>query len=143
MTSTQSATAIRRNPILSPLHVLVVDDDAFIRDMLADMLDTLGVGRVSAASDGTRAVAALESPHSQPDVIICDLNMPGKDGFEVMELIAGKGYRGAVIVLSGMNERVLNSAAVMGRFHRLKVTGVLQKPVAPQALGQALVKAAS
>lgn len=126
MPTTDLATAT------ASLHVLLVDDDPFTHELLGTMLRSLGVTRVSTASDGTRGVAALKS--SAPDLIICDLHMPGMDGFQVMEAMAGAGYRGAVILLSGMEERVLNSAALMGRFHHLQLLGVVHKPVSREAL---------
>jgi CheY-like chemotaxis protein len=126
---------------LSSLHVLLVDDDSFMLELLASMLRKLGVGRVALAADGQRAVAAFEAGRAVPDLIICDINMPGKDGFQVMEEISAKGYKGAVVLLSGMTARVLNSAALMGRFHHLNVLGVLQKPVSREGLGELLVRA--
>lgn len=124
---------------LSQLHVLVIDDDSFMIELLAKMLGTLGVGRVSSAGDGERGLACLGGLRA-PDVVICDLHMPGKDGFEVMEAISAAGYGGGVILLSGMSSRVLNSAALMGKFHHLNLLGVLQKPASKQALADALHK---
>lgn len=118
------------------LNVLLVDDDPFTHELLGSMLRSLGVTRVSSASDGTRGVAALKG--SAPDLVVCDLHMPGMDGFQVMEAMAAEGYRGAVILLSGMEERVLNSAALMGRLHHLKLLGVVHKPVSRQALSDLL-----
>lgn len=128
---------------LSALTVLVVDDDSFMLELLGSMLRQLGVTRVTVAADGQRGIAAFDQAVLPPDVVICDINMPGKDGFEVMEHIGLGGYRGGVILLSGMNSRVLNSAALMGRFHHLDVLAVLTKPAPRLALRDALAKAAS
>ncbi len=121
------------------LHILLVDDDPFTHELLGGMLRTLGVTRVSSASDGERGVAALRS--GAPDLVICDLHMPGMDGFQVMEAMAAAGYRGCVILLSGMEERVLHSAALMGRFHHLKLLGVVHKPVSREALAELVAQA--
>ncbi len=134
------------NPISSPsplsaLHVLLVDDDSFMLELLDTMVRKLGVSRVGQAADGQRALAAFDGGKVPPDLIICDINMPGKDGFQVMEEIGAKGYKGSVVLLSGMTSRVLNSAALMGRFHHLNVLGVLQKPVSREALGDLLSRA--
>ena len=50
------------------------------------------------------------------------------------------GYN-AVILLSGMDERTLNSAALMGRFHHLNVLGVVAKPVSRSALTELVSRA--
>lgn len=122
------------------LHVLLVDDDSFTQDLLASMLRKLGVVQISSAADGESGSAALRGG-ALPDLVICDLNMPGKDGFQLMEAMAASGYRGAVVLLSGMQPRVLNSAAVMGRFHQLNVLDVVAKPVARAVLADLLGRA--
>ncbi len=63
-------------------HALVVDDEAVLREALADMLHAEGF-RVSRAEDG---VAALEQiAAARPDIVLLDLMMPRLDGFAVLE----------------------------------------------------------
>lgn len=126
---------------LAGLHVLLVDDDAFIHEMLGAMLRKLGASRISIASDGTEGIAALNGKAGVPDIVICDLHMPGVDGFQVMEAMAAANFNGAVMLLSGMEQRVLNSASLMGRFHQLNLLGVVQKPVSQRALSELMAKA--
>ncbi|NHZ42873.1 MULTISPECIES: response regulator [Massilia] len=137
MTATSTPTT------LAALHVLLVDDDPFMLELLGSMLNKLGVTRVSQAADGERGVAALASGRGMPDVVICDIHMPGKDGFQVMEAMAAGGYKGAVVLLSGMDARTLNSAALMARFHHLNVLGVMTKPVSRAALADLLARVRS
>lgn len=132
-TTTPAATPAER-----PKSVLLVDDDAFMLDFLRDMLNDVGVRDVRTARDGGDALRALQSPASHPDMVICDLNMPGKDGFLLLEELAARHFKGRVVVVSGMDARTLNSAALMGRFHRLRLAGVLAKPVQEHALVAAL-----
>jgi CheY-like chemotaxis protein len=61
-------------------NVLVVDDDPLIREVLTTVLD-LEELRVSTAPDGASALAMVA--HDRPDVVICDVMMPGMDGLEV------------------------------------------------------------
>ncbi|WBQ10757.1 response regulator transcription factor [Hyphomonadaceae bacterium ML37] len=63
-----------------PHHVLVVDDDDRIRELLARFLREKGL-RVSPAPDGARALALMEQISF--DLVILDVMMPGLDGFEV------------------------------------------------------------
>ncbi len=59
-------------------HVLVVDDDAIIRDMARESLTEAGF-RVSDAEDGVQTLQALEQ--LRPDIILLDVVMPEMDGF--------------------------------------------------------------
>ena len=61
--------------------VLVVDDDASVRTMLAYLFDDEGY-EVQEASDGAEALAALEA--DPPDCMVLDLMMPKVDGVEVL-----------------------------------------------------------
>ena len=64
--------------------VLVVDDDAGMRDVLIQILEDEGY-RPVAAADGTEAIARFESSPRLPDVMLLDLMMPHVDGYEVLE----------------------------------------------------------
>lgn len=127
-------------PSLSELSVQLIDDDPFTLELVGVMLRKMGVTRISMASDGERGTASIGKGWGAPDVVICDLNMPVRDGFQVMESLAACGFSGAVILLSGMDARTLHSAALMGRFHHLNVLGVMHKPVSKPDLAALLAK---
>ncbi|SNT10727.1 Response regulator receiver domain-containing protein [Noviherbaspirillum humi] len=118
---------------LAALQVLLVDDDSFMLELVRDMLLDLGVKQIATALDGKRGIAAFESGKKRPDLVICDLNMPDKDGFQFMEMLADRRYVGNVVLMSGMGERVINSAQLMARFHRLNILGSLAKPISRDA----------
>lgn len=141
-TTTVKSTSPGAPTGLASLHVLLVDDDPFMHELVGTMLRQMGVARVAVAADGERAVAAIADGRIQPDVIICDIAMPGKDGFQVMESMAERGFKGGLVLLSGMEARVLNSAALMGRFHNLNILGVVSKPIDRAALKVLLSTAA-
>jgi two-component system, OmpR family, alkaline phosphatase synthesis response regulator PhoP len=63
-----------------PLRILLVDDDEAFRSVTAIALETEGC-IVKEAADGFAALESLQRDH--PDVLICDLNMPGLDGREL------------------------------------------------------------
>lgn len=121
-----------------PWSVLVVDDDAFMLEIVRDLFEALGVSRVTTAQDGDEALRQLSAAGAPPDMVVCDINMPGKDGFLVMAALAASHYRGRVLVISGMDARTRKSASLMGRFHRLNVVGTLAKPVQRAELEAAL-----
>jgi DNA-binding response OmpR family regulator len=84
------------------LRVLVVEDTAEFRDLIADQLEAEGF-RVEAVADGERAVDAARSGH--PDVIVLDLGLPGIDGVEVCRRIRtfSEAY---IVMLTGRDDEV-------------------------------------
>lgn len=121
-------------------RALLVDDDKMMLAVVGDMLTDLGVGSVSTASNGAAGIDAFDRLKPAPDVVVCDLKMPGEDGFQFMEKLGARGFGGGVILMSGMDARTLSSAALMARFHRLNVLATLNKPVAQGPLSAALNK---
>jgi two-component system, OmpR family, response regulator len=83
-------------------HVLIVDDDRGIRELLATYLEKQGM-RVTPVANGRQMRAALE--HGAPDLIVLDLMLPGEDGLELCrELRAGKFRTVPVLMLTARNE---------------------------------------
>lgn len=76
--------------------ILVIDDDAAIRDSLSKELRAAGYA-TAAASDGREGVALFES--RAPDLVLTDLAMPRSDGFELIAAIRAVS-RTPIIVLS-------------------------------------------
>ncbi|MCI5075891.1 response regulator [Oricola sp.] len=67
-------------------HILVCDDEADIRDMLAEYLTRRGF-RVSPAGNATELRGLVEA--DAPDLIVLDINMPGEDGLSVLKSLRG------------------------------------------------------
>lgn len=83
-------------------HILVVDDDAGIRDLLSEYLSQQGF-RVSTASDGTQM--DIELARERPDLVVMDLMLPGEDGLSLTRRIkSGTGC--PVIMLSARGEDI-------------------------------------
>ena len=80
-------------------HILVADDEAPVRLLLQKILESAGY-RVTSVPDGMAAVkAAREDP---PDLAICDLSMPGMDGFTVVSMFKRtRTFKAPILVLSG------------------------------------------
>ncbi|BCQ27472.1 response regulator (plasmid) [Caballeronia sp. NK8] len=84
-------------------HVLIVDDDRGIRELLATYLEKNGM-RVSLAANGRQMRAVLEQ-QGAPDLIVLDLMLPGEDGLVLCrELRAGKFRDVPVLMLTARNE---------------------------------------
>jgi|TARA_B110000902_G_scaffold42367_1_gene46060 serine phosphatase RsbU (regulator of sigma subunit) len=81
--------------------ILIIDDDDAVRDSIAVYLDEVGYN-VYQASDGEQGVALqLEL---LPDVVLCDLRMPKKDGISVLREINAASPDTPIIVISGAGE---------------------------------------
>jgi two-component system, OmpR family, response regulator MtrA len=90
-------------------HILVVDDDPAIRQLLTDVLEMDGY-EVSVAVDGLAAVLAVQA--WSPDFVILDVMMPGLDGFGVLESIrAQPGEPVPVLMLTAAAESDANARA--------------------------------
>jgi two-component system, OmpR family, KDP operon response regulator KdpE len=81
----------------APLRILVVDDEPAIRRFLRTSLTAQGYQIIEAET----AKAALEAMRrNQPDVLVLDLGLPDRDGFEVIQELRGAGSALPIIVLS-------------------------------------------
>jgi DNA-binding response OmpR family regulator len=88
------------DPAGQPFHILVVDDDARIRQMLTRYFEQEGY-RVSAAADGVAMRAQLNA--KPVDVILLDVVMPGEDGLTIAREIRARSDVG-IIMLTGRDE---------------------------------------
>ena len=110
------------------VRVLVVDDDADVREFLAGNLAEYGYA-VEQASDGPSALAAFD--RRRPDVLVLDYLMPGMTGAEVAQTILAKVPAQKVLFVSGYSEtEAIKSAAPQA--------ALLAKPFRPEALDQAI-----
>lgn len=78
--------------------ILVIDDDASVRESLRNYLEDLGHTVVEAA-DGREGLAQFE--HASPSAVLVDLRMPEVDGFSVLEKMAATSPDTPVVVISG------------------------------------------
>ncbi|KAF1722792.1 EAL domain-containing response regulator [Pseudoxanthomonas wuyuanensis] len=114
------------------LRALVVDDDPLMTELIAMLLRDCGFAQVDIADGGQAALAHL-SRHTA-DLLICDLNMPGMDGVQLMSRIAALEQRPAFILVSGEHSRILDSSRQFAEAKQLTLLGVLRKPVAREPL---------
>ena len=114
--------------------VLVVDDDEFQLEMISAQLAALGWHDVLLAQSGEIALEQYELHKQHIDIIICDLSMPVMDGLVLMRHLAQRGFAASFILLSGVHDEILNSAAGLAIAHHLGLLGVMNKPCDPQRL---------
>jgi DNA-binding NtrC family response regulator len=117
------------------LRVLIVDDEASQRTGLAGMVTAWGM-LAETASDGAEALEKLSQ--IPVDVILTDLNMPGMDGFELLDRLRNLGDSPPAIVLTAYGS--MDSA--VKTVHELGAFWFLEKPIQASAL-EALVRRAA
>lgn len=122
MTSPARSRAIVRS-------VLVVDDSAFMRKLISEMIDALPEFHVAGtARDGLDALAQIE--RTKPDIVTLDLQMPRLDGLEVLRRIMSESPR-PVVVLSAGGEQFGDATL---RALELGAVDFVRKPSGPVSL---------
>ena len=111
--------------------ILLIDDDPLHLKMLARTLNGLGYTDLVGCTSAAAALNALAAPHRQIGLILLDLNMPGIDGVAFLGLLAERRADVPVILVSGEDERLLETAARFGATQNLRVLGAVPKPVWP------------
>ena len=107
------------------VRVLVVDDEAYITDLVATALRYEGFEAVAAGS-GREALSLVES--FRPQLIVLDVMLPDLDGFEVQRKLVDRGRRLPVLFLTGhFDQRLANDCAA-------KRIPVHRVPIESQAL---------
>ena len=95
-----------------PFHILVVDDDADVRDVLTRYLKRRGY-IVDSASNGEEALASVLA--NDPDVMLLDIYLPKMSGLEVLYEIQDEGVHTRTIALSGIpDDRMIKSTKELG-----------------------------
>ena len=107
-------------------RLLVIDDEPALADFVAQVATECGFQPILTGNDEDfrRAVVA-----ERPDVVALDLGMPGMDGVELLRFLAEHDYRSPVLIVSGFDRRVLESAFRLGEALGLNMAGPLEKPV--------------
>lgn len=113
----------------SAIKILVLDDEPFMLKLLGHMLANLGFSQVTTCGSGLGALEWIDCPNSPPDLILLDLNMPEMDGIEFVRHLDGRRYTGSLILVSGEDERMLQTAEKLVRVHKISILGHLHKPV--------------
>jgi PAS domain S-box-containing protein len=117
------------------VRVLVVDDSRDAADSLAQIVAMLGHG-ADVAYDGGAAVARVRE--SAPDVVLCDIGLPGMDGYEVArEIRALLGDRIRLFAVTGYAQPEDLARAAEAGFD-----GHLAKPTTPERLAEVLEQCA-
>lgn len=120
------------------LDVLIVEDNAFMRSVLAKVLRSFIVGRIGQAANGDEALEALRAGF-RPDLVITDWEMQPINGLELARRIR----RGEAGIDATTPVIMLSACANDGRAPLARDGGVnafLAKPVSPSALLETIIE---
>jgi DNA-binding response OmpR family regulator len=107
-------------------RLLLIDDEPALADFLANAARESGFEPVITSQDRQFRDEFLAN---RPNMVALDLGMPGMDGVELLRFLADQDYRSPVLIVSGFDRRVLESAFRLGEALGLIMTGPIEKPV--------------
>ncbi|UCF05255.1 MAG: response regulator transcription factor [bacterium] len=103
----------------TPIRALVIDDEKPARGDIKRMLAKIeGIEVVGEAGDGIEAVERIDE--LRPDLILLDIQMPGLDGFQVLERLAGHEKLPSVIFITAYDQYALRAFEVHAVDYLLK-----------------------
>ncbi|MEI8396571.1 MAG: EAL domain-containing response regulator, partial [Rhodospirillaceae bacterium] len=107
-------------------RLLVIDDDQEIADFVSS------VGQMSGFEAQTACNGAdFEKTYNAwiPTAIVLDLQMPGVNGIDIIRSLANKSSKSQIIVMSGVDLKIIESVRLLGLSYGLNIASVIQKPV--------------
>ena len=107
-------------------RLLLIDDEPALADFMANAAAACGFEPVVTSEDRQFRDEFLAS---RPDMVALDLGMPGMDGVELIRFLADQNYRSPVLIVSGFDRRVLESAFRLGEALGLNMAGPIEKPI--------------
>ena len=108
-------------------EVMVVDDDEAIRELIVSYFNGLGM-LVTGAQDGRAAIATLQRSHGRFGLVVTDLNLPGADGFAVLQAARHANPHCYVVIVTGY-------ASLDSAIHAVRV-GAYDYLTKPFSMGQ-------
>jgi two-component system, OmpR family, response regulator len=107
-------------------RLLLIDDEPALAEYLANAARNCGFEPIVTERDNEFRDAFIAN---RPEMVALDLGMPGMDGVELTRFLADQDYRGPVLIVSGFDRRVLESAFRLGEALGLNMAGPVEKPV--------------
>jgi two-component system, OmpR family, response regulator len=118
-------------------QLLLIDDEPALAEFVANAAQEVGYSP-TVTSDDARFREIFRS--SRPDAVALDLGMPGMDGVELLRFLSDEDFQGPVLIISGFDRRVLDSAFRLGEAIGLNMVGPLEKPARLEELEDLLIR---
>ena len=119
---------------MNPIHLLIVDDHAMVREGLKVLLEPLEyVAIVGVAATGAEALAAARQ--LRPDVVLLDINLPDMSGIDVCQTLTAEQPGLKILALTTFNERLY-----VTRMMQAGAAGYVLKNALPEELAEAITR---
>ena len=105
--------------------ILLIDDEPALADFVAEAADLCGFEPIVTGDDEQ---FRDEFRAKNPNMVALDLGMPGMDGVELLRFLADEEFKDPVLIISGFDRRVLESAFRLGNALGLHMVGPIEKP---------------
>src|SRR6185436_15884838 len=128
---------LSRTTPMNENRLLVMDDDPDVGTFFGQVGEDLGFD-VKVLTDPLEFGATIVG--FSPTVVLLDLQMPGRDGIELLRELAGLDRRPKVLIASGLDSRVLTTASELGISMGVDIAGSFCKPIAFDELEVLLVR---
>lgn len=135
MSRAQSGPTVREEAGIERPRLLVIDDEPALAEFVAQVAHDCGFEPFLTSNDRDFRESFLAG---RPNVVALDLGMPGMDGVELLRFLASKDFTAPVLIISGFDRRVLESAFRLGEALGLSMAGPLEKPVRADDLEELL-----
>jgi DNA-binding NtrC family response regulator len=116
-------------------RLLVIDDEPKLGEYLAAIARDTGFAPEVTTQDQQFRARFLED---RSELVALDLGMPGMDGVELLRFLAEQRFDLPVLIVSGFDRRVLESAFRLGEALGLKMAGPIEKPMRADILEEIL-----
>ncbi|KAI3603856.1 hypothetical protein D8I24_2793 (plasmid) [Cupriavidus necator H850] len=120
------------------VRVMVIDDDLFALKLLTRQLRQLGFEDIVSFGRADEALALVKQESRAFGLIVIDLQMPEMDGIQFLRHLVYAGYNSAILLISGEDPRILQSARRLAAMQGLHVVGSLHKPASVKQLHEQL-----
>jgi DNA-binding response OmpR family regulator len=116
-------------------RLLLIDDEPALAAFVAKAADMCGFEPTIAEQDQEFRDSFNDQ---RPHMVALDLGMPGMDGVQLLRFLADEGFEDPVLIISGFDRRVLDSAFRLGTTLGLQMVGPLEKPARLEELEEIL-----
>lgn len=128
------------NGVNKTKNIAVVDNSVSVLMLIKQMMSRLGYENVTCFSCPQEALKEINYDISRFDAVFTNLGMPDIDGMCVIRELGKMSYRGAVCIISDLENRVTELAAEIAKLQWIYLLGSIAKPITLEALGDILTK---
>ncbi|WP_440054862.1 EAL domain-containing response regulator [Pseudoalteromonas sp. T1lg65] len=110
-------------------RVMIVDDSQAILVVMQAIMSELDIESVTTCRSAAQAVEKIRQTPHQYDIVFTDLNMPEMDGMEFIRQLGLLKYSGGIVIISEMDEKVIDLASNLAKQSSAHLIGNISKPV--------------